>query len=68
MKSRDIDQTLIPANLEITDIGLSDPTNPTKITVKEPGWASTLLSDLLPTLLGTLLFVGLIFFMMNRMG
>lgn len=68
VKSRDVDKTLIPANLEITDIGLSDPSNPTKITIKEPGWASSLVSDLLPTLLGTILFVVLIFFLMNRMG
>jgi cell division protease FtsH len=68
IKYRDIDQSSLPANLEITDIGLSDPTNPTKITIKEPGWGQQMLADLIPSLIGVVIFVLLIFFFMGRMG
>lgn len=65
--SREVDRTMLPANLEITDIGLSNPANPTKVTIKEEGWG-TVLADLLPSLLGTLLFIVFLFFIMGRMG
>ncbi len=67
IKSRTVDVSSIPPNLEITDIGLSNPANSTKVTIKEPGWGSKLVSDLLPTLIGTILFVAILFFLMTRM-
>jgi len=47
--SRDIDRTNIPENLEITDIGISDPKNPTKITIETNNW-SRALWDILPSI------------------
>ncbi len=66
-KVRAIDETIIPANVKITDIGLGDPSIPTKVTIQEEGWGK-LFSDLLPSLIGTVLFVVLLFFLMTRMG
>ncbi len=65
--SRDVDRSMIPANLKITDIGLSDPHNPTKVTIKEEGWGK-ILAESLPSLLGTVLFIILLFFIMSRMS
>ena len=65
--SREVDRTIIPANLEITDIGLSNPANPTKVSIKEEGWRK-ILTDALPSLLGTVLFIVFLFFIMGRMG
>lgn len=65
--SRDIDRTNIPENLEITDIGISDPKNPTKITIETNNW-SRALWDILPSIWLTILFVFLLVFMMGRMG
>jgi cell division protease FtsH len=65
---RDIDQTSIPTNLEITDIGLSNPENLTKVTIQEEGWGKQFFADLLPSIVGVIIFVVLIFFLMGRMG
>ncbi|MBP6981562.1 ATP-dependent zinc metalloprotease FtsH [Candidatus Gracilibacteria bacterium] len=65
--SRDIDRTILPANLSIGEIGLSDPKNPTKVSIKKEGWG-TILSESIPSLLGTILFIGFLIFMMSRMG
>lgn len=35
IKKRDVDTTIIPDNVEITDLGFPDPKNPTKVTIKE---------------------------------
>ncbi len=64
---RDIDRTIIPANLEITSIGLANPSNPTKVTIKDEGWGKVF-SEILPSLLGTVFFIVLLFFIMGRMG
>lgn len=64
---RDIDRTNIPENLHITEIGLPDPSNPTKVTIENNDVSNTFW-DVVPSLLGTLLFIGLLFFLMNRMG
>ncbi len=68
IKNRDVDESSIPANLEITDIGLSDPSNPTKITIKEPSWGKQMLVEIVPSLVGVILFVVVVFFLMGRMG
>jgi cell division protease FtsH len=68
VKERVVDYISMPTNLEITDIGLSDPENKTKITIREPSWGKQLLTDLVPTIIGTVLFVALIFWLMSRMG
>ena len=34
-KIRSIDQTMLPQNVKITDLGLSNPNNPTKISIQE---------------------------------
>lgn len=64
---RKVDITLVPENLEITDIGLANPENPTKVTIKEQSWTS-LLADSLLSILGTIIFIVFLFFMMTRMG
>lgn len=64
---RDIDRTNIPENLEITDVGLPDPKNPTKVTIENNDVSNTFW-DIVPSLLGTILFVGLLLFLMNRMS
>ena len=64
---RDIDRTKIPENLEITDIGLSDPKNPTKVSIESNSFMQAFW-EFLPSLLGTLLFVFLLIFLMSRMG
>ncbi len=65
--SRDIDRTNLPVNLEITDVGFSDPKNPTKVTIESNSW-SKMLWDSIPSLIGIVLFVILLIFMMGRMG
>lgn len=64
---REIDRTILPANLKITDIGLSAPGNKTKITIAEEGWGKVF-TDLLPSLIGTIIFIIFLFFIMGRMG
>lgn len=66
-KIRSIDQTMLPQNVKITDLGLSNPNNPTKISIQEEGWGK-LFSDSLPSIIGTIIFIVFLFFMMNRMG
>ena len=66
-KNRSIDQTMLPQNVKITDLGLSNPNNPTKISIQEEGWGK-LFSDSLPSIIGTIIFIVFLFFMMNRMG
>ncbi len=67
VQEREIDRTILPANLKITDIGLSNPENSTKITIAEEGWGK-IFSDLLPSLIGTIVFVIILFFLMGRIG
>ena len=66
-KIRVVDQTMLPQNVKITDLGLSNPNNPTKISIQEEGWGK-LFSDSLPSIIGTIIFIVFLFFMMNRMG
>ncbi len=35
VSTRDVDRTILPANLSIGEIGLSDPKNPTKVSIKK---------------------------------
>ena len=65
--SREVDRTTLPDNLKITDIGLSDAKNPTKVTISNTDF-SRAFWDIVPSLLGTVLFVILLFFLMSRMG
>ncbi len=53
--------------MSITDIGLSDPTNPTKVTIKNNDWSNAFW-DFIPSVLLTVLFVVLMIFVMSRMG
>lgn len=65
--SREVDRITLPDNLEITDIGLADSTNPTKVTIENIDF-SRAFWDIVPSLLGTVLFIFLLFFLMSRMG
>jgi cell division protease FtsH len=66
--SRDVDRTILPDNLKITDIGIStNSKNPTKVTIDDTT-VSRAFWDIVPSILGTLLFVGLLFFLFGRMG
>ena len=67
VSKRDIDRTVIPVNVSITDIGLSDPKNPTKITIENNDWSNAIW-DFIPSVLLTVLFVVLMIFIMGRMG
>jgi cell division protease FtsH len=67
IKTRNVYRTSLPANVSITDIGLSDPTNPTKVTVANNDWSNAFW-DFIPSVLLTILFVILLIFMMSRMG
>jgi cell division protease FtsH len=64
---RIVDRTNLPANVAITDIGLSDPTNPTKVSIKNTDWSNAFW-DFIPSILLTVLFVVLMVFVMGRMG
>lgn len=63
---RDIDRVRIPDNVKITDIGLSDTKNPTKVTIESNDF-STALWNFIPSVLGMLLLVFLLMFFMGRM-
>lgn len=65
--SREVDRTTIPDNLEITDIGLSNPKNPTKVTISNTDFSKAFW-DFAPSIGLTILFVFLLFFLMGRMG
>lgn len=67
ISKRNIDRTNLPINVAITDIGLSDPANPTKVTIKDNDWSNALW-EFIPSILLTVLFVLLLIFMMGRMG
>lgn len=64
---RDVDRTVLPPNVAITDIGLSDPVNLTKVTIKNNDWSNAFW-DFVPSILLTILFVILMIFVMSRMG
>ncbi len=64
---RQIDKLTLPTNVNITDIGIGNTNNPTKITLKDQTWWKFWM-DLLPNLLGTILFVVLLFFIFGRMS
>jgi cell division protease FtsH len=64
---RNIDRTNLPTNVAITDIGFSDPTNPTKVTIKNNDWSNAFW-DFIPSIILTILFVVLMIFVMGRMG
>lgn len=67
VSSREVDRTTLPDNLKITDIGLSDPKNPTKVTIKNTDFARAFW-DIIPSVVGTVLFVIILFFVISRMG
>lgn len=64
---RTIDRTNLPINVAITDIGFSDPSNPTKVIIKNNDWSNALW-EFIPSVLITILFVVLLIFLMSRMG
>ncbi len=59
---QEIDKIILPLAVNIVDVGLSNPKNPTKITIKDQAWWNFWM-ELLPSLLGTILFVVLLFFL-----
>ncbi|GAB0174917.1 MAG: hypothetical protein HHAS10_07960 [Candidatus Altimarinota bacterium] len=67
VKYRDVDKLLLPDNVKITDLGLGNPDIATKVVIKGEGFGK-LLSDLLPSLLGTVLLVVIFFWFLSRMG
>jgi cell division protease FtsH len=67
VKYRDIDKLLIPENVKITDLGLWNPEIDTKVVIKSEGFGK-MLSDLLPSLLGTILLVVIFFWFLSRMS
>jgi cell division protease FtsH len=67
VKYRDIDKLLIPENVKITDLGIGNPEIDTKVVIKSE-WFGKMLSDLLPSLLGTILLVVIFFWFLSRMS
>ena len=67
VKYRDVDKVTLPENVKITDIGLADPNNETKVSIKDEGFGKVLM-DLLPSLLGTVVLVLVFFWFISRMG
>ncbi len=67
LTKRSIDRTTLPANVSITDIGLSNPTNPTKVTIENNNLANAFW-EFLPSLGLTLITILGIIFLMSRMG
>jgi cell division protease FtsH len=67
LTKRDIDRTTLPVNVSITDIGLSNPINPTKVTIENNDWSKAFW-EFLPSVALTILFVLLMVFVMSRMG
>jgi cell division protease FtsH len=64
---RSVDRTNLPTNVAITDIGFSDPTNPTKVSIKNNDWSNAFW-DFIPSIILTILFIVLMIFVMGRMG
>jgi cell division protease FtsH len=64
---RAIDRTTLPPGVSVTDIGLSDPHNPTKVT-NQNNDLSNAFWDFLPSLGLTLITILGIIFLMSRMG
>ncbi len=64
---RNVDRTNLPVNVAITDIGLSDPTNVTKVTIKNNDWSNAFW-EFLPSLAITVLTIAILIFLMGRMG
>lgn len=62
-----IDTSLIPLGTKITDLGISNPSNPTKVIIKDQKFSNFIL-ELLPSLLSTILFIWLIFFILTRIS
>lgn len=62
-----MDRTTLPANVAITDIGLSDPANVTKVTIKNNDWSNAFW-DFLPSLGITVITIAILIFLMGRMG
>ncbi len=67
LTKRSIDRTTLPANVSITDIGLSNPANPTKVTIENNNLANAFW-EFLPSLGLTLITIMGIIFLMSRMG
>ena len=63
----EIDKIILPPYDGITDLGLNDLANPTKVSVKDEYWGK-LLADALPSIIGTILFVVLLVFLFGRMS
>lgn len=67
IQKRNIDRTTLPPGVSVTDIGLSDPKNPTKVTNQNNDWSNAFW-DFLPSLGLTILTIIGILFLMSRMG
>lgn len=67
LTKRSIDRTTLPANVSITDIGLSNPTNPTRVTIENNDWSKAFW-EFLPSLGLTLITILGIIFLMSRMS
>jgi ATP-dependent Zn protease len=64
---RKIDRTSLPIGVSATDIGLTDPKNPTKVTNQNNDWSNAFF-EFLPTLGLTLITILGILFLMSRMS
>lgn len=62
-----IDKAILPPHDGLTDLGFNDPKNPTKVSVKDEYWGK-MLSDSIPSILGTIVFVVLIVFLFSKMS
>ena len=63
----DIDKVRLPPRDSLKDLGFSDRSIATKITIEEDVWGK-ILSDVLPGLIGTILLIAVFIFILSKMG
>lgn len=67
VKYVEVDKILLPPNDGLVALGFNDKTVSTKLTVKDDS-LSKMLMELVPTIIGAILFLGIAVFLFSRMG
>lgn len=67
VKYVEVDKVLLPPNDGLVALGFNDKTVATKLTVKDDSW-SKIFMELIPTIIGAFLFLGIAIFLFSRMS
>ena len=67
VKYVEIDKILLPPNDGLVALGFNDKTVATKLVIKDDSLSKALM-ELVPTIIGAILFLGIAFFLFSRMG